>query len=231
VTRSRDRSDLARWLICGAIVVGFHLGAAAVFANWGEAGDPGQSDVFAVELTPLPAAPRAAQPDLAVAPRLQQPEPEPEKIETPDKPIEQPPQPVKAEIPLPKPDEPKQKPKPKQVAVATSPKPSDKLDDKMATPALGNAAQRKEEPKWGSLVSAHLRAFTQYPAGARAHGVAVVTFSIDRNGRVLSASLARSSGVAALDHEVVAMVHRANPFPPAPPGATENSFTVPVNFR
>jgi protein TonB len=56
-----------------------------------------------------------------------------------------------------------------------------------------------------------------------------VRFTIDERGNVLSASLARSSGFAELDQEVVALVRRASPVPAPPPGANR-SITAPVRF-
>jgi protein TonB len=83
------------------------------------------------------------------------------------------------------------------------------------------------------LVSAHLRRHQQYPADARGRheqGTATVTFGLDGGGRVTSARLVKGSGVASLDQEAQAMVHRASPFP-APPSRHAVSFTVPVTFR
>ncbi len=74
-----------------------------------------------------------------------------------------------------------------------------------------------------------------YPQDARSRGdqgVALVTFTIDRNGRVLSAALARSSRSATLDEEAVAMIHRADPLPamPAEMQGSSATLTVPANF-
>ncbi|MCA6110816.1 energy transducer TonB family protein [Bradyrhizobium cenepequi] len=85
---------------------------------------------------------------------------------------------------------------------------------------------------WQSLLMAHLERRKRYPSGARergARGIAYVRFTIDGAGKVLSASLVRSSGFAELDQEVVALVHRASPVPAPPPGASR-TITVPVNF-
>ncbi len=41
-------------------------------------------------------------------------------------------------------------------------------------------------------------------------------FSLDRKGRVVSMSIARSSGYRALDDEVLALLERAQPLPPPP---------------
>lgn len=87
--------------------------------------------------------------------------------------------------------------------------------------------------RWQSRLLAHLERNKRYPSGARSRreqGTAYVRFRIDANGRVLSASLARSSGSAELDREVVAMVRRASPVPAPPPGV-KRTITVPVRFR
>lgn len=89
------------------------------------------------------------------------------------------------------------------------------------------------DTNYAGLVSAHLRRHQQYPADARSRheqGTATVTFALDGGGRVTSARLVKGSGVASLDQEVQAMVHRASPFPP-PPSRHAVSFTVPVTFR
>jgi periplasmic protein TonB len=83
------------------------------------------------------------------------------------------------------------------------------------------------------LVRAHLMRYQRFPADARSRGdqgVTSVSFTLDRSGRVSSVALARGSGIASLDQEVQAMVHRASPFPP-PPSGRPMSFTVPVSFR
>lgn len=86
--------------------------------------------------------------------------------------------------------------------------------------------------RWQSRLLAHLERRKRYPSSAkrrREQGVAYVRFSIDTNGTVLSVRLARSSGFADLDAEVVAMVKRASPVPAPPPGVNR-TITVPVRF-
>jgi len=86
---------------------------------------------------------------------------------------------------------------------------------------------------WQSMLMAHLERHKRYPPGARArgaHGIAYVRFTIDGAGNVLSARLVRSSGYAELDREAVALVRRASPVPPPPPGANR-IITVPVRFN
>jgi protein TonB len=59
-----------------------------------------------------------------------------------------------------------------------------------------------------------------------------VRFAVDRSGRVLSASLAGSAGVPALDQEALAVFRRAEPLPPTPPDVPGASFTftIPIRF-
>jgi colicin import membrane protein len=84
-----------------------------------------------------------------------------------------------------------------------------------------------------SAVLRHLAAFKHYPESARergAHGQTVVTFTLDNAGRVVSASIARSSGQADIDAETLAMVRRAQPFP-TPPPAAQRSFSAAIEFH
>lgn len=53
--------------------------------------------------------------------------------------------------------------------------------------------------------------------------------ALDSSGRVASLSLLRSSGEADLDAKGLAVVSRAGPFPPPPPGA-KRSFAIEVAF-
>lgn len=87
--------------------------------------------------------------------------------------------------------------------------------------------------KWQSRLMAHLERRKRYPSGAKSRGevgVAYVRFTIDDSGKVLSATLAGSSGFPELDEEVVSLVHRASPVPAPPPGANK-TITAPVRFR
>jgi protein TonB len=103
-----------------------------------------------------------------------------------------------------------------------------------ATSANGIGRGRSDaDNNYRGLVAAHLARYKRFPADARSRGdqgVASVSFNLDGGGRVTSVALMRGSGVASLDQEVQAMVHRASPFP-APPSGRSMSFTVPVSFR
>lgn len=176
------------------------------------------------------------------------PPPEPPPVVEPEvvlpKPPPEPPKPkpeVKKEPPKPQPEKPKpEKPKPprpvaqpvQQAPVAAPPAPA--AAPVAAAPAP-SAAPSRAVPTWQGRVLGHLERHKRYPRSAQARrqeGVAQVRFTIDREGRVLSVQLDRSSGHSALDEETVEMVRRASPLP-APPeemGQDRIELVVPVQF-
>ena len=98
--------------------------------------------------------------------------------------------------------------------------------------ASGLFASSVTPARWQSRLMAHLERRKKYPSGAksrREEGVVYVRFRIDDAGKVLSASLARSSGWPELDNEVLSLVQRASPVPAPPPGVNK-TITAPVRF-
>ncbi len=86
----------------------------------------------------------------------------------------------------------------------------------------------------GSLL-VHLNRFKHYPPEARAArmaGVVMLRFCIDRQGRLLSAEITKSSGRAPLDRAAMEMIHRAVPLPAMPASMTGDTLdaVVPVHF-
>ncbi len=99
----------------------------------------------------------------------------------------------------------------------------------------GTAASRQRaRVTWQRELLAHLDRYKRYP-GERLQRDAeiVVDLLLDRKGRVVSASVSRSSGFAAFDEAAVAMVQRASPLPAPPPLVADEglSFQLPVTFR
>ena len=85
-------------------------------------------------------------------------------------------------------------------------------------------------------LAAHLNRHKRYPSQARrkrAQGMVKVSFTIDRRGRVVSQRIVRSSGHAALDREVRAMLKRASPLPRIPAEMNRGSLTItlPIVFN
>jgi protein TonB len=82
------------------------------------------------------------------------------------------------------------------------------------------------------ILGSMLERAKHYPKSASqrgAKGAAIIGFVLDLSGKITSVSLLRSSGEADLDAESVALIHRAAPFPPPPPGA-QVSFAIEVAF-
>lgn len=199
---------------------------------------------------PEPQVPPPDMPQPVVASDVPPP-PEPPPPDMPK--VEEPPPPKptiaeKAEVALP-PPAPKPKPAP--------PKPKERVvEKKLPKPAHARRAERQEAERPPAQASGarNAAAVASLSSGASAAsrsswqgalvaalnrakrpqsdtGSASVRFSIDRGGRLLSASLAGSAGNGSLDQEAVALVRRAS-LPPAPadvPGATF-TFTIPIRF-
>jgi protein TonB len=85
---------------------------------------------------------------------------------------------------------------------------------------------------WRQRVLAHLARYRVYPEQARERGIrgrTGVAFTLTGNGAVTAVSIASSSGAAILDQATLAMVRRAQPFPPNPAGGSA-SFTAGINY-
>ena len=88
---------------------------------------------------------------------------------------------------------------------------------------------------WEGRVLARLNKYRRYPRIAmiqRKQGVPWIRFVMDRDGKVLSARLERSSGSSDLDREALSLPKRAAPLPKPPaekPGDTLE-LVVPVEF-
>jgi periplasmic protein TonB len=229
----------ARWMLAAIAIILAHLAAAAMIVL-GYAMIPAEPDVIpaiAVSLeTRAPVSPEQSFDPVAeqkveqvdatppTPPDVVQPkvEPPPEKIE--------PPPPVQSEIALPK-----APPKPVEQKKPVAPQqPAQEARQAAAAREAVRVASVAASNVYASRVFGHLQRFKRdYPPGASgASGTVTVTFALSRDGSLLSSSIAKSSGNAALDQEALAMLRRANPFPPFPPekpGAQE-SYNAPVNF-
>lgn len=108
--------------------------------------------------------------------------------------------------------------------------------DSAAAKAAGGKAGKVSTAGQGALdayqgkVRSKLIKAVRKPSGSYDGGEARVMFTLDAGGRVLSASLSRSSGDAKVDKAVLAAVERAAPFPAIPEGAGRStwSFTFPL---
>jgi protein TonB len=114
------------------------------------------------------------------------------------------------------------------VAALTPPHPPTAITSPI--PSTSNAIST-----WRGLLMARLEQAKRYPEAARFHrqqGVVLLHFTMDRDGRVLSANIQKSSGYDSLDQETLALIQRAQPLPKPPPEITGNpiELVVPIEF-
>lgn len=224
----RNPRELARWAIAAAVVVGVHAGALTYLLAVHEPDVVGSNmDAVTLELAPIDSTPDAVASDLAPAPEtMVESSPLPDVPQPPEKlkeevKLERPPDDALAEVPLPV-----EKP-PEKVANSPPPAPVTAQQVKGGAP--------KVEASWQTSLMRQLQRFKRYPASAQSRkeeGVVLLSFSLDRAGHVLAHSIARSSGHADLDNEVMAMIMRAEPLPAFPDSMqqTRVDLTVPIRF-
>jgi protein TonB len=259
--KPEDLVDLRRWAISGAVVVAAYGGAATALVNWHDpVFEAEPSGAIVLEFAPIAVGPEMPREDIQPGPPMEMsdaspslpvdgPEEKQEKVEqkVAAKPIEEPPPET---TPLPDPDiaiaPPEVQEKVPQRQVPRPPAPTTAApavvpDQTAAIPAAPIQSVPKPDNSkalqtWGGQVSASIKRNLRFPETSRArreHGVAQVSFVLDRLGRVLESRLVRSAGIAALDQEALAVLQRAQPFPP-PPRETPGErvpLTIPIIFE
>jgi protein TonB len=243
--RDERRSEWFRWAVCGFIVLAAHgLAVVLLAAKPDVVDEDAGAPVALIELAPLPVAPAAPPSDLAPGP-LQS-----ERVaeDTPPPPVEPPLQPPLEQLPQAEEttnSDPEIVPIP-PLDAAQEPPPSD-VSTPSAPPSVADSAivaagpelGRQEEPnaatvaRWERSLVALIERFKRYPRQAEGRfGVAMVAFTIDRNGRLLSARIIKGSGSAILDDEALAILQRASPFPQPPTGVADDrlSFVLPIRY-
>lgn len=124
--------------------------------------------------------------------------------------------------------------------ITTQPKPAIKPQQKTTQEKkpLGNSNASDAEAliRYEQLLPLWLNRFRTYPPIAKQMGLegeGVVFLNINREGKVLFASIARSTGHQILDNALLSMVASANPVIPVPKDyhAEENEFSYQIVFR
>ena len=165
-------------------------------------------------------------------------------------------QPAETPKPKPKPDN-KPKPKPKAKPKA-KPKPKAKAGNQNRAASAGSATQKaagaggsnqagnagnskvkalgkgkeaKLKSIWGSKIRTRIERRKKAPRGAKGKGVTTLALRIAPSGQLISVSVAKSSGVPALDQAAVAAVKRAGKFPKAPKELNAKSYRFNVAIR
>jgi protein TonB len=146
-----------------------------------------------------------------------------------EKPIETPPTPKleTPEVDLP----PLRLPEIQQQTNAITPPPI-----RATTPPPSAAADVNVVETYQARLMRHLNNYKRYPVVSekrREEGVALLSFTINAKGDVLTSRIVRSSGHPRLDEETLQVAQRASPVPPPPAelwtGPTRE-ITVPINF-
>lgn len=224
--------DTLLWTTSAAVVLMIHLAGGLLLSlhHVPLDGDDAPA-VVAVDLSAFTNPPSESQEDIAPGPPQQQvqppPEPQPAKpeekpeqkierqVEAPNPDVTLPPEPVK------QPDKPKEQPAP-PVPMTTAP-----------PPPRASAAQITS---WHRQIAMRIERHKGYPAAAQVRhetGVVQIAFAIDRQGKVVTSRISRSSGSTALDQETTDTLRRAQPFPPPPPNMAGETFefSVPIRFK
>jgi protein TonB len=257
---AEDFADLRRWAICGAIIVLAHGAIAASVVNWHETVEPAEpAAAIVIEFSPVPVAPAAPPTEIAPGPEqvmseasrerpVEQVE-EKQKIEEKlaSRPVEEPPPEIK---PAPNPDvalePPHQEVTRAQPQNPLTPAPMTSAPQALpeqtaalpAAPMQGRPTPNRSSavPTWKTEILALLERNKRYPEAAQSRhqqGTAQVFFSLDRQGRVIDSRVVRSSGASSLDDEALALLRRAQPFPPPPPElpGPRVDLNVPIRFN
>ena len=256
--RIDDGWDVRRWSLAGLTVLAVHFGAVAGYLMMPSFEPPGApiAPAVIVDMAPVAVAPASAV-DLAPGPEMVESQPQPDppppdpqmlepmpRIEAPaevtlpmaepkPKPAEE--KPVEKQPDIQKPEEIRVERKPPAPRTTAAPRSERQNAPTPRAPSAGSAASQAAMANWRDLVVARLQQSKRYPAGAaarREQGVVTLSFTVDRQGRILARNIVRGSGHSALDQEVLAMILRAQPLPAFPPAMTQASIhlTVPIRF-
>lgn len=251
------RTSWRMWVIAGVFAVLLHGAgiAAAVYQMQQEEEDDGLG-ANAIEIgmemvspdvepTDLPQGPDSEAAVAAPAVQEQKAEEKPTDLpqETPHE-SEEPDQVVtenKTEKPVEETPEKQQKQQQaSQESVAAEAAAQQKLEDaktgeKAQAPQAGLGADKKKlAAKWSKQLVAYLNKNLRYPPERdRKAAQVLVTFEINRVGKVLSVSVAKSSGDPVFDQAAIAMVRKSDPLPPPPPLQADESlvYTIPAVFN
>lgn len=189
---------------------------------------------------PVPAQPAPPEPSPPEPPPPPPPEPSAEPPPEPPPPPEPeppppppPPAPTQAAPPRQHPPRPRQPPRPRAPARTDAPAPAT-APQQAPAPAAPQQAARPPSSYLQALAAA-LERRKRYPESARARramGVALLRFTLGRDGRVLQWNIDRSTGDAELDRAVAEMIAGAQlPAMPSDMPGDHLAIAVPVRFE
>jgi protein TonB len=257
--RHTSGRDLLRWTISFVAILSLHGGVAAALLMKPVEGDTFDTTVAVdVDFTTESFKDSEAR-DIAPGEEQMQTDAAPPPMEKAELKAEAKVEPVKD--PLPTPDEPTPLPplpameEPEVALDTVAPKEQKKEEEKKeddaekvpnaappvvaasaTTAPTASAARTALLVSWKRRLALHLQRNKRYPPEAHAkreYGVAKVSFVVDRQGNIVSSTIAKSSGSDALDRETLALLQRAQPLPTPPPdvGGAQFAFSVPILFE
>lgn len=103
------------------------------------------------------------------------------------------------------------------------------------TASMTGAAQRGGQASYFGKLKAWLNQHKKYPVAAKKEkqqGTVTVTFTIDRNGRLLASRVEKSSGNSVLDNAALELLRKASPMPRIPDTMPQAQLvvTLPVEY-
>ncbi len=257
--RGATGRDVLRWSVCFVAILSLHGAVAATLLMRPVEGDTFNSTV-AVDVDFTTESFKDAQArDIAPGEEQMQTDAAPPPMEKAELKAEAKVDPVKD--PLPTPDEPTPTPplpamdEPEVALDTAAPKEQKKEEEKKeddaekvpnaappvvaasaTTAPTASAARTALLVSWKRRLALHLQRNKRYPPEAhskREHGIVKVSFVVDRQGNIMSSTIAKSSGSDALDRETLALLQRAQPLPtpPSDVGGTQFAFSVPILFE
>lgn len=197
--------------------------AACILVTWSTYQAVAEKTTLSVFEVEPPAAPPEPQSEIP-------PGPEQVQMETP--PQVQMPEMVPPEILIPT-SNPLPVPPPKPAPEPAPPIEQTTAPEVRPAPPAQKASNAK--PTWEGQVLAALNKVKRYPRDAsfrRQQGVPYIRFSMNREGRVVSVKLERSSGFKSLDDEALSVAKRAQPLPKPPEEVKGDTIelVVPIEF-
>ena len=257
--RATTGRDLLRWSICFVAILSLHGAVAAALLMKPVEGDTFDSTIAVdVDFTTesirdaqaRDVAPGEEQMQTDAAPPPMEKaelkaeakvEPVKEPLRAPDEPTPLPPLPAIAEpevaLDTVAPKEQKKEEEKKEDEAETLPNAAPPVVAASATTApTASAARTALMVSWKRRLALHLQRNKRYPPEAhtkREHGIVKVSFVVDRQGHIMSSTIAKSSGSNALDRETLALLQRAQPLPtpPSDVGGSQFAFSVPILFE
>lgn len=188
---------------------------------------------------PPPVEEKRVEPALPPEPQVVEALPPPEEVVKPKpapEPVKPPVQP-KTERKDPPKDPPKpRKPAPKNNVASSAPRQQQAASSRENNGGAAASADPNVINRYAAQLAAALRNRLRYPDAARRQGVsgvATIRFTMQRSGRIVSASLVRSTGNTILDEAALATAAPGTALPAAPDALPQQqlTFTVPLRFN